>query len=393
MDKRTDSGVSPVIATFLLLALSVVMITLVTISVMGIMGSYTPVYERSVGFTIDVNASNDSALITPVSGTDLPFLQSYDVYTDNGHWYSPSPGGVTVDKFNSTVTFINIVGHFPEYVDALVFSGKVAVEGGVIVVVPVGSPYYVVGSEPYGNISELIESINNWKPGVVAPLGSGDGFELLGDLVIADQPLVITAALQEDAGGTFVIKDSGGSLQRAPGYSDSPILVFESSGGLHIISGTLELNGMGYDAGSPLLEINSSAEFELNGVLILKNNVNLYGIMPGGGLYNKGIIVFGGTGEIIILNNTAPLGGGIYNTGTLQLNNNKISITQNTAQKGGGIYNAGGTVTLTKVGDISDNSAPTGNGKSYYAVFGSSSPGFTGLITTGTGDKYRDTDI
>ncbi|WP_180738290.1 hypothetical protein [Methanocorpusculum parvum] len=267
------------------------------------------------------------------------------------------------------------------------------IEGGQVAIVIVGSPYYVVGSEPYGSISELIESINNWKPGVVEPLGSGDGFELIGDLVIADQPLVITAVLQDDAGGTFVIKDSGGSIQRAPGYSDSPILVFESSGGLHVISGSLELDGMGYDCGAPLLEINSSAEFELNGVFILKNNVNRYGIMPGGGLYNMGNIVFGGTGEITIFNNTAPMGGGIYNTGTLELNNNKIYIRQNTAEKGGGIYNAGGSVTLTKVGDIRDNSAPTGNGKSYYAVFGSSSPGFTGLITTGTGDKYRDTNI
>ncbi len=391
MDKIKDNGVSPVIATILLIALSIVLISLVSIAIMAGIGSFTPVENKVVGFTVEVNATNNTALITPVSGNDLPFLESYRVYTNNGHWDSPDARGIRVPDFNSTVTYVNIVGNFSDRVTALVFSGKVVVEGG-IVVVPV-SPYYVVGNESYETISELIDSINNWKPGIVAPLGSGDGFELIGDLIIADEPLAITAALLHDAEGTFVIKDSGGSLQRAPGNIESPLLVFESSGELHIISGTLELDGMGYGSGAPLLEINSGATFDLNGVLILKNNVNIYGIMPGGGLYNKGNIVLGGTGDINIFNNTAPMGGGIYNSGSLQLNNNKISIRQNTAEKGGGIYNAGGSVTLTKIGQISDNYTPTGNGKSYYAVFGSSSSGFTGLITTATGDKYGDSNI
>ncbi|MDD2249306.1 MAG: hypothetical protein PHF90_06175, partial [Methanocorpusculum sp.] len=142
MDKITDSGVSPVLGTFLLLALSVVMIVLVMISVNGIMGEYTPVYDRSVGFTIEVNATDSTALITPVSGTDLPFLESYRVYTTNGQWDSPSPGGITVTDFNSTVHFVNIVGNFTDQVTALVFSGKVTIEGGQVVIEPVGGGYY-----------------------------------------------------------------------------------------------------------------------------------------------------------------------------------------------------------------------------------------------------------
>ncbi len=209
---------------------------------------------------------------------------------------------------------------------------------------------------------------------------------------IAENPLVISADLLSDAGGTFVIKDSGGSIQRAPGRSDSPLLVLGSSGGLHIISGALKLDGMGQDSGAPLLEITSGAVFDINGNLILQNNVNRYDIMPGGGLWNNGDIIL--DGEITISGNTAPKGGGIYNSGTLELNSNKIYITGNTAtEKGGGIYNAGGSVTLTKIGYIRANTAPAGNGKSYYAEAGSTTSGISGLITTSTGDKYRDTDI
>lgn len=255
---------------------------------------------------------------------------------------------------------------------------------------PTTSPYYTGGSEPFENISSLIDSINDWKPGVIAPLT--DGFELIGDLEIAENPLVISADLLSDAGGTFVIKDSGGSIQRAPGRSDSPLLVLGSSGGLHIISGALKLDGMGQDSGAPLLEITSGAVFDINGNLILQNNVNRYATMPGGGLWNNGDIIL--DGEITISGNTAPKGGGIYNSGTLELNSNKIYITGNTAtEKGGGIYNAGGSVTLTKIGYIRANTAPAGNGKSYYAEAGSTTSGISGLITTSTGDTYRDTDI
>lgn len=255
---------------------------------------------------------------------------------------------------------------------------------------PTTSPYYTGGSEPFENISSLIDSINDWKPGVIAPLT--DGFELIGDLEIAENPLVISADLLSDAGGTFVIKDSGGSIQRAPGRSDSPLLVLGSSGGLHIISGALKLDGMGQDSGAPLLEITSGAVFDINGNLILQNNVNRYATMPGGGLWNNGDIIL--DGEITISGNTAPKGGGIYNSGTLELNSNKIYITGNTAtEKGGGIYNAGGSVTLTKIGYIRANTAPAGNGKSYYAEAGSINNEISGLITTSTGDKYRDTDI
>ena len=253
-----------------------------------------------------------------------------------------------------------------------------------------------------GAIQEFLDSINASYPDAVKPFyGNGDkltGFELVGDLVIAGEPLVITTAIMDEAGTTFDIKTTSGAIiKRASGRSDSPLLVFEASGGLHVIAGSLILDGMGEASGAPLLEIKPGAKFELNGELILKNNVNSYGSMPGGGLCNNGTIILkGGSGVIDISNNIAPLGGGIYNTGILELNSNKISITQNTAQKGGGIYNAGGKVTLTTVKEIKANSATdgsgSGSGNSYYAVSGSTTSGISGLLSAGA-DQYRDSDI
>ena len=136
MNKIKDNGVSPVIGTILLVALSIILVSLVSVSVMSAVGSFTPVENKVVGFTVQVNASNNSALVTPVSGTDLPFLLSYRVYTDNGHWDKPDAGSLTVPNFNSAVTYVNIVGNFTDEVTGLVFSGKVVVEGGVAVVTP-----------------------------------------------------------------------------------------------------------------------------------------------------------------------------------------------------------------------------------------------------------------
>ncbi|MEA5037470.1 hypothetical protein SDC9_23816 [bioreactor metagenome] len=370
MDKRTDSGVSPVIGTFLLLALSVVMITLVTISVMGIMGSYTPVYERSVGFTIDVNSSNDSALITPVSGTDLPFLQSYDVYTDNGHWYSPSPGGVTVDKFNSTVTFINIVGHFPEYVNALVFSGKVAVEGGVIVVVPAGGGYYVVGTDGYNTTTEFADSFNEWyntyyntglnpgDPGYDVVTVSNKDLEFSNEnpIIVGDQPIELSPDNIHDlsTGNIKILIKEGGNIVRAPGYYDA-LLQIGNASDHGVTQVTIEkkagapftLNGSNIDGvTSPLIMVTSKGSLvvQKDATLIVENNLNVNGDGFGGGIYvaNNGELVVSGT--LRANSNSAKYGGGIYKASggsvTTQGTGNIIYSGNTAVIAGPNIYNA-----------------------------------------------------
>ena len=349
MDKRTDSGVSPVIGTFLLLALSVVMITLVTISVMGIMGSYTPVYERSVGFTIDVNASTNSAFITPVSGTDLPFLQSYDVYTDNGHWYSPSPGGINVTDFNSTVTFINIVGHFPEYVDALVFSGKVAVEGGVIVVVPVVNPYYAV-NESYDSPGEFADSISDWYNqtyGTTTPVVIADSGSMVfyndEPILIGGYPIEISDDSLEDIDNNFEITMKGtGSIKRAQDYT-GPLFVIGTGGNRVIIKeGTITIDGdnVNTSAGSAAVVVKTGArlDIESGGFLIIQNNDNINISAPGGGLYNQGTVNI--KQKLTSVGNSAYNGGGIYTSGSISVQSGgTLSVTNNHAvYYGGGVY-------------------------------------------------------
>ncbi|HJJ37998.1 MAG TPA: hypothetical protein O0X47_05595, partial [Methanocorpusculum sp.] len=301
MDKITDSGVSPVLGTFLLLALSVVMIVLVMISVNGIMGAYTPVYDRSVGFTIEVDATNSTALITPVSGTDLPFLESYRVYTTNGQWDSPSPGGITVTDFNSTVHFVNIVGNFTDQVTALVFSGKVTIEGGQVVIEPVGGGYYGDGSwGNYTNVTEFADVLNDWYHTYYnttedALIAGNDGRELNFNNhypIIVSQPIEISkdniASLSD--GNIFVsVITGGGTIIRAPGYVGPLFVIGETKNKVTIKDGTLIVDGdrVNTTAESAAVVVKPNAELDIgnNGFLVIQNNNNTNISSPGGGLY------------------------------------------------------------------------------------------------------------
>jgi len=71
-----------------------------------------------------------------------------------------------------------------------------------------------------------------------------------------------------------------------------------------------------------------------------------------GGIYNSGTLTLNNS---IVSNNQSSLGGGIYNDGTLTLNNSIVSNNTATASNGGGIGNgSGGTLTL-------NNSTVSGN--------------------------------
>ncbi|WP_167815889.1 hypothetical protein [Methanocorpusculum sp. GPch4] len=369
MDKITDSGVSPVLGTFLLLALSVVMIVLVMISVNGIMGAYTPVYDRSVGFTIEVDATNSTALITPVSGTDLPFLESYRVYTTNGQWDSPSPGGITVTDFNSTVHFVNIVGNFTDQVTALVFSGKVTIEGGQVVIEPVGGGYYEVGTEGYDNTTEFIDSFNDWYhtyyPNATGDAVStaGDGINFINDLpiIIGNQPITISDDNIHDLNpNNFRILISGnGNFTRAPGYELALFVIKNKK--VKIELGTLKLDGMGLPATHPAFEIigtGSELSIENDGHLLVKNNINLNG--NGGGIYNEGTITINNGASLEVIGNIAYNGGGVYNVGRVERKNGgTVIITNNNAvNNGGGVYNAGTFISTPVTGNTAGGLGP-----------------------------------
>ena len=86
-------------------------------------------------------------------------------------------------------------------------------------------------------------------------------------------------------------------------------------------------------------------------------------IIDGGGVGS--VVMVGGTNvtlsEVTVRHGAASFGGGIYNAGTLTINNSTIS--GNSAGNGGGIYiyNSGGTLTIIS-STISGNSATIGGG-------------------------------
>lgn len=341
MDKIKDNGVSPVIATVLLIALSVVLIALVAAVVMAGVSSFTPVENKVVGFTVEVNATNNSALITPVSGTDRPFMESYRVYTNNGHWDSSDAGELTVPEFNSTVTYVNIVGNFTDHVTALVFSGKVVVEGGVIVVEPTESPYYVVGNDGYNTTFEFVDSINDWynkfynnaSPGdpnyevvvVVDPSNDKD-FTFFNELpiIVGNQPIEFSASNIDTLsdGNVKILIEEGGNIVRAPGYYDALLQIGNvSDTGTTMV--TIEkkqgdpftFNGSNIDGvTSPLIIVSPQGRLvvQKDATLVVENNLNLYGDGFGGGIFvdNGGELDVSGT--LRVISNSANYGGGIY---------------------------------------------------------------------------------
>ncbi|HJJ50117.1 MAG TPA: type IV pilin, partial [Methanocorpusculum sp.] len=368
------NGVSPVIGTILLVALSIILVSLVSVSVMSAVGSFTPVENKVVGFTVQVNASNNSALITPVSGTDLPFLESYRVYTNNGHWDKPDAGNITVPMFNSSVTYVNIVGNFTDRITALVFSGKVVVEGGVVVVEPdepPGGEYYEVGSEPYTNATEFVQSINEWQPGTIVYENDYDNTGrpiIKKDIIVANEPIMITAELLGPGGVFEIAGNPTGNIpviSRAPGYNGALLVV--EAGKFQISYGEITFDGMSH-GNEPIIIVEAGTTFYAADYFIVQNGKNEDGIgKEGGGMYIAGTVELHGSTSIS--SNSAKYGGGIFIDRGGSLTMSGGSITANSATvKGGGVYNKG-THTLYSGTIDQTNAAP--NGSVYYAVAGS----------------------
>ncbi len=90
-------------------------------------------------------------------------------------------------------------------------------------------------------------------------------------------------------------------------------------------------------------------------VIDAQNHGRVFNISSGVNVTLKYLLIQNGNGTTDITN---PLGGGIYNTGTLNLKN--CSIKTNTAASGGGIYNTG-SLSVTG-GTINNNTATDGSG-------------------------------
>ncbi|RBQ23025.1 MAG: hypothetical protein ALMCE001_19810 [Methanocorpusculum sp. MCE] len=57
---------------------------------------------------------------------------------------------------------------------------------------PTPSPYYVVGSEPYANASEFVDSLTAWKEGTADLIGNGNSLLLFRDIIVGNEPIVLT---------------------------------------------------------------------------------------------------------------------------------------------------------------------------------------------------------
>ena len=372
MDKNKDNGVSPVIATILLIALTIVLISLVSLAVMAGISSFVPAENKVVGFTVEVNATNNTALVTPVSGNDLPFMGSYRVYTNNGHWDSPDAGSITVTDFNSTVNYVNIVGNFSDDVTALVFSGKVVVEGGIVVIVvePTESLYYVVGTDGYNDTFEFVDSINEWYNkyynNIVDP--NDPNYEIVVEvqqsnnkdftftnenpIIVGDEPIELSASNIQtlSEGNVKILIEIGGNFERAPDYNGAllqignpldtkvvMVTITKSTGQEDydpmVLNGIMEGQPGNYgDINTALIDITSKGwlVIENKATVIVKNNRNVNGDGFGGGIYVASSGILDVNGDLEILNNTAIYGGGIYMLGTLSGLNN-INFTDNHA--------------------------------------------------------------
>jgi len=384
MDKIKDNGVSPVIATILLIALSVVLISLVSIAIMAGIGSFVPAENKVVGFTVSVNATNNTALVTPVSGNDLPFMESYRVYTNHGHWDSPNAGSITVTDFNSTVNYVNIVGNFSDRVTALVFSGKVVIEGGIVVVEPTGSPYYVVGEHGYATVEDFVKSFNDWYNkyynNIVDP--NDPNYEIVVKLdnppndkdfiftnekpiIVGDEPIELSASNIQTLsfGNVKILIEIGGNFERAPDYNGAllqignlsdfgttKVTITKSTGHQDydplVLNGIMEGQPGNYgDINTALIDITSKGwlVIENKATLIVKNNRNVNGDGFGGGIYVAPYGNLDVSGDLNIYNNTAIYGGGIYKArwGSVDtLGSGAIIYSGNTATYGTNIYNA-----------------------------------------------------
>jgi len=344
MHTKKNAGVSTVIGTSLLIALSVVLISVVTLSVISGAGSFETLEHKIVGFTVEVNDTYDNAVIFPVSGKDLPYLLSYTVYTDTGTSFSSDCDPCKVYRFNENVTYVNIVGNFSDGITALVFSGRVnndtTIEGSTIV----DDPGFMYNSDGYASLQALATDINNWYHAYyntaddAASLWHGNGkgpqdddkgqkgethfvFKNSRPIIIAS-PLeistdkIVSLATHDESGLQILIRGNGNFI-RAPGYTGS-LLIFgyvdkQERKGLDIVEGDFVIDGDGQNtpASKPAVVIAYGAPVSINGgKLTVINNINTDG--NGGGIYIENGGYLSNEGTLIVTGNSAKYGGGIY---------------------------------------------------------------------------------
>lgn len=206
---------------------------------------------------------------------------------------------------------------------------------------------------------------------------SGNANVVLNDLLMFFNEASAGGAISS-FGSSLVIEDSVfNGLNRA----EEGGALYLGAGDVTIVDTEISSNSADF-AGGGIYNLSSGA-VTLEGVTIQSNSALTD---SGGGIYNSGD---GALGGVAILNsslvaNNAPFGGGVFNTGDLEIESSLLA--SNTATSlGGGLHNgADGVATLTNV-TVAANSA-TGQGGGIYNSIAGGSTSIDLINTTVTGN-------
>jgi hypothetical protein len=214
------------------------------------------------------------------------------------------------------------------------------------------------------------------------------GLEPLEDRVVLSTFLVTNLADSGDGSLRQAIVDSDGTpgpneIDFAPGLSGTITL---TSGQLTIANNAVTIVGPGADVLS-VSGHHASRVFEVDAVQAALSGLTITNGSPaspqnGGGIFNGGTLtlnnaIVSGNYSAAIYNSSGygygGYGGGIHNGGTLTLNNTTVSGNSNTGSYGSGIYNSG-TLVLTNAAvmdnDFEGNGGGAGSG--IYNAYGGS---------------------
>jgi len=372
LDMKNESAVSSVVGVVLLLLLvvlaaSVIGITLSTATQNAAESTPNVIFAPSANPQMLYHSGGDilykNRLVFYNNGvdiTDLTQINGDDAWVE---WRTGQaidlPSGYSVS--NLTIIALDNLGR-----EQLLYRGSGVPTTPLPTPEPTPNPYYVVGSKPYANASAFIQSVNDWQAGTF--VYENDYHQtgrpiLKKDIIVGNEPILITDELIGSSGVFEIAGSQTGdipSIRRAPGY-DGALLVIEADG-FQISYGAITFDGMGH-GNEPIIIVGEGTTFYAAEYFTVKNGMNEDGAgVEGGGIYNDGTLTMQNSGAIT--NCSALEGGGIYNAnnGIVTINDGQVTISGNSAQNGGGVYTIG---KFTSQASIKGNTAQENGGGIY----------------------------
>ena len=311
----------------------------------GYEGGAIDVYSSSVSIT-NSELTNNRAYYS--GGATYVYSSSVSIFNSElTHNSADYRGGAIVVASGSSVSIFNskLTKNRADYDGAIhVGSSSVSISNSELTNNSAdywGGAIYVYSSSVFISNSELT---NNR-----ADRGGAIIVDLLGSVSISNSELINNSA---DNGGAIYVRSGNVSISNSEltnnianesgviDVSRSSILIINNTditnnmASLNISQSNVTFTGMNIvsNNGRPIYAFNSQIEF--NGLTTLSNN---HGVFGGAiSVYQSEIYI--NTEGVIITNNTATSGGGIFLRESTLFVNEPIKINQNTAQIGGGIY-------------------------------------------------------